>query len=83
MGQSRCFDRGQGVQSNYLNEHITRVRLFYTKELGPSYRQVPLKQSEKLGIYHVRRPVSWDRWILVMEMEAGKPTHVAYLLLIF
>ena len=44
-----------------------------------------MKISEILEIpsCHVRRPVSRDRLILVMEMEAGKPTHVAYLLLIF
>ena len=39
--------------------------------------------SQRLGICHVRRPVSQDRRILVMEMEVGKPTHVAYLLLTF
>ena len=33
-------------------------------------RQPPVKISEKLGIRNrVRRPVSRDRWILVMEME--------------
>ena len=39
--------------------------------------------SQKLGIFYVFGPVLGDRWILVMEMEVGKPTHVAYLLLIF
>ena len=39
--------------------------------------------SDKLGICHVCRPVSRDRRILVMELEAGKAAHVAYLLLIF
>ena len=38
---------------------------------------------EKLGICHVRRPVSRDRRILVMEMEAGKATLVACSLLMF
>ena len=32
-------------------------------------------------ICHVHRPVSRDKWILVMEMEAGKEAHVAHLLL--
>ena len=48
-----------------------------------SYCQVLAEISQKLGICHVRRPVSRDRWILVMEMEACKTTHVAYLPLIF
>ena len=48
-----------------------------------SYHQVPVESSEKLGICHVRRPVSRDRRIMVIEMEVGKPTHVAYVLLIF
>ena len=39
--------------------------------------------SENLGICHVPRPVSRDRQVLVMEVEMGKTTHVAYLLLIF
>ena len=35
--------------------------------------------SEKLSICnHVRRPVSRDRRILVMEMEVGKAVHLAY-----
>ena len=40
--------------------------------------------SQKLVIFHVhvRGPISRDRRILVMEMKVGKPTHVAYLLLI-
>ena len=37
-----------------------------------------MESSEKLGIFHA----SPDRLMLVMEMEAGKPTHVTYLLLI-
>ena len=45
-----------------------------------SYRQIPFEISEKPGICHVRRPVSRDRRILVMEMEMG---YVAYLQLIF
>ena len=39
--------------------------------------------SEKLGICHVRRPVSRDRRILIVEMEASKSAHVAYLLQTF
>ena len=39
--------------------------------------------SQKLGICHVRTLVSRDRRILITEKEVGKPTHVAYLLLIF
>ena len=38
--------------------------------------------SEKLDICHVRRPASRDRRILVMEMEAGKAAHAAYIPLI-
>ena len=34
--------------------------------------------SSNLGIFHVRRPVSRDRRILVMELKAGKATHIAY-----
>ena len=48
-----------------------------------SYYQVPVEISQKLGICHVCRPVSRDRWMLVMEMEVCKPTCVAYLLLTF
>ena len=48
-----------------------------------SCRQVPVETSETLGIYRVSRPVSRDRQTLIMEMEAGKPSHIAYLLLIF
>ena len=48
-----------------------------------SYCQVLVEISQKLGMCHVRRPVSRGSRILVMEMEMGKPTHVAYLLLIF
>ena len=51
--------------------------------LCTSYCQVPAEISQKLGICHVRRPFSRDRRILVMAMEVGKPTHVAYLPLIF
>ena len=51
--------------------------------LYTSYCQVPAEISQKPGICHVRRPVSRDRRILVMDMEVGKPTHVAYLPLIF
>ena len=47
------------------------------------HRQVLMGISEQLGVSHVRRPVSRDRRILVMEIEVGTPTHVAYLLLIF
>ena len=36
----------------------------------------------QVSICHVGRPVSRDRWILAMEMEAGKPTHTVYFLLI-
>ena len=43
-----------------------------------SYCQVPVEISQKLGLSHVRRPISRDRRILVMEMEVGKPTHVAF-----
>ena len=42
-----------------------------------SYCQVPVEISQKLDIYHVRRPVSRDRQILVVEMEVGKSAHVA------
>ena len=42
-----------------------------------------MESSGKLYICHVRRPVSGDKWMLVMEMEVGKPTQAAYLLLIF
>ena len=42
-----------------------------------------MESSEKLGTCHVRRSVSRDRRILVLVIESGKPTHVAYLLLIF
>ena len=42
-----------------------------------------MENSEKLGICHVRRLFSRDIRILVMEMEAGKPARVVYLLLIF
>ena len=42
-----------------------------------------MESSKKLGICHVRRPVSRDRRIFIMKMEAGKPALVAYLLLIF
>ena len=34
--------------------------------------------SDKLDTYHVRRPVSRDRRILVMEVEEGKAAHVVY-----
>ena len=34
--------------------------------------------SDNLGICHVRRPVSQDRRISAIELEAGKPAHVAY-----
>ena len=43
-----------------------------------SYGQVPAEISQKLGICQVRRSVSRDRRILAMEMEVGKPTHIAY-----
>ena len=39
--------------------------------------------SDKLGICHVRRPVSRDKRISVMEMEAGKAAHLTYFKLIF
>ena len=48
-----------------------------------SCHKFSVESSEKLGICHVRRPVSRDRRILVMEMKAGKLTCVTYLLLIF
>ena len=47
------------------------------------YCQVPVKISQKLGRFHVHRPVSRDRRIFGMEMDVCKPTHIAYLLLIF
>ena len=47
------------------------------------YCQVLVEISQKLGICHVRRPVSRDRQILFMEMKVGNPTHAAYLPLIF
>ena len=47
------------------------------------YHQVPVESSGKLYICNVRRPVSGDRRMLVMEMEVGKPTQTAKLLLIF
>ena len=49
-----------------------------------SYRQASVNlfcacASEKLGICnHVRRPVSRDRRILVMEMAVGKAAYLAY-----
>ena len=46
-----------------------------------SHCQVTVEISQKLGKCHVRRRVSRDRRILVMELEMGKPTHAAYLLL--
>ena len=45
-----------------------------------SCSQIP---EEISGIFHFRRLVSRDRQILVMEMKAGNPSHVAYLLIIF
>ena len=64
---------------------------WYSESLGGRWRrqissfchhQVPVESLEKLDICHVRRPVSRDRRILAMEMEAGKPAQVAYLILI-
>ena len=37
-----------------------------------SYCQVSVEISQKLGICHVRKPVSRDRRILTMEIEVGK-----------
>ena len=36
------------------------------------YCQIPVEISQKLGVCHVRRPVSRDRPILVIEMEVGR-----------
>ena len=47
------------------------------------YCQVSVEILQKLGICHVRKPVSQNRQILVIEMEVGEPTHVAFLPLIF
>ena len=34
--------------------------------------------SDKLGICKVRRHVSGDKWILLMELEVGNAAHIAY-----
>ena len=63
---------------------IHRREVEEPSSLYMSYCQVSVEISQKLRICHVRRPVSRGRQILVMEMELGiKPTHIAYLLLIF
>ena len=62
------------------SESCIYQRIEVEKPSSLCYSHAPVQSPEKLGICHARRPVLRDRRILVMEMEAGKSTYVAYLL---
>ena len=74
------------VLLNFLLFQIIYQRRQVEKPYSLSYRQAPVKglfcacaSLEKQGICnHVRRHVSRDRRVLVMEMEVGKAVYLAY-----
>ena len=68
------------VSSYFMLFQIICLRIQVEKPSSSSYCHAPVKTGSILSVYflknleicHVRRPVSRDRRILIMEIEAGK-----------